>query len=167
MQSRAQPGLQTMANDPVIKPGFPPGHSLHNHSYDPKLVDDTGQRVVDKKPWSQCATDLWLTVGTTKDAPPGRPKDVTGASFPLGTSLWLSVFGSRGPMTIDRPFWGTAIEIPSDLGDDPLKQTYLTEWFVETVREAVLLSGGNPFTLASSRQEMVDAVEAALRGQNL
>ena len=140
---------------------------MHNHGLDPQRVDDTGSLVVHGKPWSQCGTGIFLTVAVSKGRalfPEGR---VTGKSFLLSDQLWLNIFGSPGKLRFYIPTFGTCLELPSDLGDDPLKQQYVTDWFIETVREAVLLSGGNPFTLASSRQEMVDAVEDAIRGQNL
>ena len=140
---------------------------MYNHGLDPQRVDDTGRPVVHGKPWSECGTGIWMTVGITKSGGLAKPEGTVGSSFPIQGSLWLNILGSRGRLILDQPFWGTAIEIPSDLGDDELKQKYLTDWFIETVREAVLLSGGNPFTLASSRQEMVDAVEDAILGMNL
>ncbi len=158
-----------MAHNPIVKPGFPEGHAMHNHGLDPQKVDDTGRSVVHGKPWSECGTGIFLNVAVSKGRalfPEGR---ATGRSFklPFGTEVWLNIFAAPGTMKFYIPTWGAALEIPSDLGDDPLKQTYVTDWFIATVKEAVTLSGHSPFLLSTSRAEMVEAVEAALRGQNL
>ena len=156
--------------DPLVKPGFPEGHAMHNHGLDPKRVDDTGSPVVHGKPWSECGTGVFLNVLVSRGRPVRLDRRHTGQSIPLPFGLsevWLHISASKGKPTADAPTWGACLEVPSDLGDDELKQTYVTDWFIATVREAVTLSGHGPRKLASVRKEMIDAVEDALRGQNL
>lgn len=142
---------------------------MHNHQLDPVRVDAAGRPVVHGKPWSQCSTGVFLNVLVSIGHPVRLDRRWTGRNIylPFGPDVWLHISACRGVPTASVPTWGACLEVPSDLGDDELKQTYVTEWFIETVREAVHLSGHNPRKLASTRQEMIDAVEDALRGQNL
>ncbi len=166
-----------MAIDPfdyTVKPGFPEGHRMHNHGLDPQKVDDIGRPVVHGKPWSECGTGIFLNVLVTKGDPvrldrrwTGRTLKLPFGGLPFGGETWLHISASKGKPTADVPTWGACLEVPSDLGDDDLKQTYVTDWFIATVAEAVVLSGHDPRKLASARAEMVGAVEDALRGQNL
>ena len=158
-----------MAHNPIVKPGFPEGHSMHNHGLDPQKVDDTGRPVVHGKPWSQCGTGIFLNVLVARGDPVRLDRRWNGRNIklPFGTGMWLHISASKGKPTADAPTWGACLEVPSDLGDDDLKQTYVTDWFIATVEEAVVLSGHSPFVLSPYRVDMVGAVEDALRGQNL
>ncbi len=144
---------------------------MHNHGLDPKRVDDTGRPVVHGKPWSECGTGVFLNVLVSRPDPIRLDRRWTGRNIllpfrPIG-EVWLHISASRGKPTADCLTWGACLEVPSDLGDDELKQTYVTDWFIATVGESVALSGHSPKMLASVREEMIDAVEDALRGQNL
>ena len=142
---------------------------MHNHGLDPQKVDDTGRPVVHGKPWSECGTGVFLNVLVSRGDPVRLDRQWTGRNIklPFQIDTWLHISASKGKPTADASTWGACLEVPSDLGDDDLKQTYVTDWFIETVQEAVTLSEHSPFLLASAREEMVWAVEDALRGQNL
>ncbi len=158
-----------MAHNPIVKPGFPEGHRMHNHGLDPQKVDDTGRPVVHGKPWSQCGTGIFLNVLVSRGNPVRLDRRWTGRNIklPFQIDTWVHISASRGKPTADVPTWGACLEVPSDLGDDDLKQTYVTDWFIATVKEAVVLSGHSLRGIAIARAEMVGAVEDALRGQNL
>ena len=152
---------------PEVHQGFPEGHPLHNHGQDPKKIDDTGRPIVRGKPWSECSTGLFLNVMVTHSEIT-LDRKWTGRNVYLAASnLWLNISSTMGrPISIEA-MWGSCLEIPSDLGQDPLKQQYVTEWFISTVSESVTLAGGDAFQMASARKEMVDAVDAALVEQGL
>ena len=144
---------------------------MHNHGLDPQKVDDTGRPVVHGKPWSECGTGVFLNVLVSRSGAIRLDRRWTGRNIPLPSrlwgELWLHISATKGKPIADAPTWGACLEVPSDLGDDDLKKTYVTEWFIETVREAMVLSGHSSNELASAREDMVWAVEDALRGQNL
>ena len=161
-----------MGNDllrpPQVHPGFPQGHPMHNHTHDPQKVDDTGQPVVLGKAWSECSTGLFLNVLVTPNAPARIDLQFKGDNIYLvDANLWLHISSTLGKPSSSMACVGACLEIPSDLGQDTLKQQYVTEWVIATIRESVTLSGGDPLKLASSRQHMVDAVEKALVDQGL
>ena len=155
---------------PEAKPGFPEGHQMYRHPHDTKKVDDKGNPIVLGKPWSEVATDLWLNVLVFKGATSIRlDRRWTGRNIrlPFPQDVWIHISATRGKPVADQPTWGGCLEIPADLGDDKLKQQYVTEWFICTVREAMVLAGYPPRFSAKDRLEMTEAVEDALRGQGL
>ena len=149
---------------PPIHPGFPPGHPLHNHTQDPHLIDESGRPIAYKKPWSQVSTDIYLNV-LVAQAPVRLDRRWTGRNIRIGED-WLHISSSRGVPTADIATYGACLELPSDLGDDALKQTYVTDWFIATVNEAMYLAG-HDHQKKVNFQEMIYAVEDAIRGQKL
>ena len=158
-----------MSDSPIVKPGFPEGHPMHNHGLDPQRVDDSGVPVIHLKPWSQCSTGIWLNVLVSTTSPVRLDCPWKGRNLRLSDheDVWLHVSTSKGKPTATNPTYGSCLELPSDLGDDDLKQTYVTDWIIATVKEALVLSGNSPRLTVASRWEMIDAVEDAIRGQNL
>lgn len=102
-----------------------------------KQIDSKGERVVDGAPWSTVPTGLWLCVLGCKPvgpAPLGLLSTGHTRSLLVGDTL-LAISVTPGRPTWNRAGHGVCLELPADLGRDGLKQTYVTEWLVETARE--------------------------------
>lgn len=104
---------------------------------DEKRLDERGRPVVYGKPWSEVPTGLFLVVflSEARSKPDGL---FWGARCPVD-SHHLSVGVTCGRPRFDAPGSGSCLEIPGDLGDDPLKQQYVTEWLAHTLAESILL----------------------------
>ena len=98
-----------------------------------KRIDEKGELVVHGKAWGEAATGLYLTLFAPK-----VPRDFKvpyGEVLPLNdrTLLWMDA--GLGRPRAPAEGYGISLELPSDLGRDPLKARYVSEWIIETVKE--------------------------------
>jgi hypothetical protein len=115
---------------------------------DEKRLDDKGRLVVHGKPWSAVPTGeylwtaLWLAGHPNGDitqlVPGGRGQSNIYLGDACQDTPWsLSLGISPGKPRFNIPTVGACLEVPDDLGDDPLKQRYVIEWLVDTVHESL------------------------------
>jgi hypothetical protein len=127
-------------NPPEVKIGHPLGDLSGNSLDDDKRMDEKGNVVVDGQLWSQSHTGLWLSLLGTR-----------GGLAPIGVISIAEEMTTVGGLnvalvtTFGKPQWttetiGQAIEIPSDLGQDPSKREYMTAWILRTMLEIFTLS---------------------------
>jgi hypothetical protein len=132
-------------NPPEVKIGHPLGDLSGNSLDDDKRMDEKGNVVVDGQLWSQSHTGLWLSLLGTR-----------GGLAPIGVISIAEEMTTVGGLnvalvtTFGKPQWttetiGQAIEIPSDLGQDPSKREYMTAWILrpaDNVRDIHLIRCG-------------------------
>jgi len=108
-----------------------------------KRIDAEGKHVIQGAPWSETSTDLYLSVLAAPGPVTLDRKIFGGTSVGVNTALTkgadLRVFLGT---TLGRPVvgvtcYGAALELPVDLGSDPLKRRYVTEWIAHTAVEAL------------------------------
>jgi hypothetical protein len=110
---------------------------------DEKRLDDKGRLVVHGKPWSSASTGLflwsalWVGDEITQLVPGGKGQSDIDLSGLYKRKWTLSIGLSQGRPRFNLPCVGASIEVPSDIGDDSLKQKYLGEWLVATVLESL------------------------------
>jgi hypothetical protein len=170
--------MSKMRDDPLLQPvvgvGTPDFQEALSDG-DQKKIDEKGAPIVLGLPWSEAGTGLYLSVYLVRVAPGvklGADRPVLGRALGMppcedGVVRALGVFVSRG-----KPVWnlgghGAALELPSDLGQDALKVKYVTEWFIDTVKEAVTADGMDPSSLNKLAGEMVLTVERAVHEAGL
>jgi len=142
---------------------------------DQKTIDEKGVLVVEGHPWSSSHTGLYLCVVLTRvnhAVKLGCDRSSTGRSIglpvgPDGVARALGMFVTRGRPSFNLPIHGLALELPGDLAHDALKIKYVTEWFIDTVKECMQLDGGDPTTLNKVAAEMIMVVEQAIHEAGL
>jgi len=125
-----------------------------------KRVDEKGERVVYGLPWSRAKTGLYLSLFAPKD-----PREFTS---PYGSTvrltdkvlLWIDVGVGRVRCPVEGA--GLCLELPSDLGQDPLKARYVTEWIIETVKEILGGFRESPWLPEGKQVELVMKIDAAI-----
>jgi hypothetical protein len=136
---------------------------------DEKRIDADDRIVVDEKLWGQASTGMYLSLyGTRDEAPVQCDRIMSGQSLWLGNTL-LTVSVTLGKPKWDKEGFGLALEVPDDLGRDPSKQDYVTQWVIETTKEIftgceTVLPAGTENTLAIW---LVDTVDKHIRAQGL
>ena len=113
-----------------------PGYKKDLSAEDEKRVDDKGNLVVHKEPWSYVPTGLYLTIyGThSKDMTVNR-KFYGSRIIVNGKGFCIGVMTTDGKPTFNVDAWGASLELPADLAKDELKKAYVSEWIIETVKE--------------------------------
>jgi hypothetical protein len=170
--------MSKMRDDPLLQPVVGVGTPNFQEALsdgDQKKVDEKGVPVVLGLPWSEAGTGLWLSVYLVRVAPGsklGADRPVLGRSLglptcPDGIERALGIFVSRGKPVWNLGGYGAALELPSDLGQDALKVKYVTEWFIDTVKEAVISDGMGPGALNRLAGEIVLTVERAVHEAGL
>lgn len=110
----------------------------------PKLTPDEEKRVdADHQPivhglvWSAAATGLYLTVfGCAEGKRPAADRPFAGQT--LGTpGADVTITVTAGKPRFNVPGWGASLELPVDLGMDPLKQRYVMDWLIDGTREVL------------------------------
>ena len=138
-------------------------------SEEEKKIDSSGELVVSKAPWSLVPTDLYLSiVGTRTQVSVACDRAFRGDSLWLGNTL-LTVVVTTGKPKFISEVWGLALQLPSDLGQDALKQDYLTQWVIATTKEIFIgcetvLPKGKEDTLALW---LVSTVDKYIRASGL
>lgn len=127
-------------NPPQVLPGHPLAKEKGLSEDDEKRVDERGDPVVTGLPWSGASTGLWLALLGTR-----QPLHIlqAGCTNSMGTEaggLFLTLVVTEGRPTLSRDAWGSCLELPSDLGQDPLKRAYLMEWLTHTAAETLELA---------------------------
>ena len=159
---------------PVVGVGHP-NFQADLSEADQRKIDEKGRPVVLGEPWSEAATDLWLTVFVpamkhiflTAEGRLGADRTVRGQALGLPDGRSLGLFVSLGKPTFSLPGYGASLELPSDLARDELKVRYVTEWFLDTTKESVSAAGGNLEHLKAIAGEAVLVVEKAIREAGL
>ncbi len=165
---------QEYTDEPVVQVGHPDFQAQLSPG-DEKRVDEKGRPVVLGLPWSEAATGLYLTVhlsAVQHGHGPKADRKVHGRSLGYPTKSGetphaLTLVVSLGKPRFSVGGWGASLELPSDLAQDALKVTYVTEWFLDTVREAVTNADLDPERLRALAGEMVLTVESAIRKAGL
>ena len=160
--------------NPVVGVGHPDFQSDLGGD-DEKRIDEKGALVVLGLPWSEAATGLYLAVYLVRvnhAVRLGSDRQILGRTLGLppqadGIDRALGIFVSRGKPAWNLPGHGAALELPSDLAQDALKVKYVTEWFIDTVKEAALADGVELASFNSIAGEMIVHVERAIRAAGL
>lgn len=127
-------------SNPVAKSGFPdhdPRSKIANTD-DAKIVDEKGLAVVQGAPWSSVGTGKFLTIAHihSSKANIAAPGGMVHAVARVTPHVVVALTGGRA--TFDTEFFGASLELPADLGDDPLKRQYVGEWIGGTWAEIVV-----------------------------
>jgi hypothetical protein len=152
-------------DDPIVGVGHPDFQEMLSAD-DEKRVDEKGRAVVDKEVWSRTGTSLYLTIAACK-SPLLVDRHYQGAVKVVFGDTRLVCIATMGKPVLGTENVGAALEIPSDLGDDPLKSKYVTEWIIETMKEAAAAYHLPPYVLAKQAMWMTSTVEEALCGWKL
>ncbi len=134
-----------------------------------KSIDANDNLIIAKSTWGKVATGLYLSIlGTREEQSIGSDRPYKGQSLWLGNTM-LTVAVTSGKPRWNRECFGMAIELPSDLGLDEMKQDYLTQWVIETTKEVftgckTILPAGTENTLAVW---LVDTVDKHIRASGL
>jgi hypothetical protein len=144
---RAEADLDRSINTGVGNP-FSPYNDVLLSQDDEQRMDDKGRLVVQGLKWSEAHSGnfmwiaLWLGGHKNGDLTQLVPRgfgqtdiDLQKATLGHPYNISLGIAPDRARFNI--PTVGACLELPIDLGDDPLKQQYVTEWIVETVTEAL------------------------------
>jgi hypothetical protein len=113
---------------------------------DEKRLDDKGDLITSGLLWSQSHTDtymwiaLWRGTELTQLVPGGKGQ--SDISLEMLWSGWsLSIGISPGRPRFNLGTIGAALEVPSDLGEDPIKSQYIAEWIGDTIAECLGTAG--------------------------
>lgn len=130
---------------PIVHQGHPldPNRGSVLSADDEKRIDDKGRPIALGLLWSKATTGLYLIVAVTKGDPKIDRKLIGGAQTVVRKAARLTVGVTFGRPRLSSEFWGAALELPSDLGRDRVKQKYVAEWLRDTTLEA-LEGAGHP-----------------------
>jgi hypothetical protein len=159
--------------DPNIRSGVGNPASRHYGELlsveDEKRIDADDRIVVEKRLWGEAGTGVYLSIlGTRTEKPVVADRDTSAQSLWLGNTM-LTIACSAGKPRWKHEYFGLCIELPDDLGSDPSKQDYLTQWVIETTKEIfvgceTVLPAGTENTLAIW---LIDTVDKHIRGTGL
>lgn len=169
-----------MRDTPKAGMGHPdPSHPTNRIRGDEKRIFDyEGRPVVHGMPWADTGTGLWLFMimtpdyPTTPDAPVGAKEPRMGIWTVGGVSFAVGVCEGR-PKWSNQAVYGNAMELPVDLGRDPMKQTFVTDWLKDTALECLVEAvdkhgfTGIPGDSAKMGRFITGAAEKAIRGMGL
>lgn len=131
---------------PVVGHGHPmdPNRDKLLSADDEKRIDEEGRPVAIGELWSNAKTGAYINIAVTYGTPTlASDKTMLGYAA-TGKNLddrFIHVFCTVGKPKIFQKFVGAALELPSDLGRDAVKQKYVTEWVAATAAEALVKAG--------------------------
>jgi hypothetical protein len=169
---------------PKAQMGHPdPNHPTNRFKGDDAgLVDYHGNPVVDKAAWSTVPTNLWLFITVCAGTGTPLPMASEGGLAPRQATwsvggITLAVGCTEGRPRWDEEVFGNAIELPSDLGRDPTKQTLIMDWLrdmgVECLMEAKASMGfsgfpGSPMAAVNGMGRFLQGgAERSIKGMGL
>jgi hypothetical protein len=132
---------------PVVEHGHPmdPNRGVLLSEDDEKSIDEEGRPIIGGKLWSQAHTGAYLCVAVVYgDQDISTGKTMIGYRKLGGKATderYVHIFCSIGKPKINQRYAGACLEVPSDLGDDEIKQKYVTEWVLSTAAEALVMAG--------------------------
>lgn len=140
-----------------------------------KSIDEHGQKVVSKLPWSKVSTGLYMTLFVALVAAPdgeayGKAfcdREMCGDRTLVGPNHQLLICGTRGKPKFNLAGWGASLEMPSDLASDSLKKQYVTEWLVHTLTELLGVSGSRHSGSPEFALWVCATADAAIAGTGL
>ncbi len=116
-----------------------------------KRIDGQGVSIADGLLWSKSGTGMYLVVAVTSVKPKTDRRFISGAHTvvpraicgSVRKNLNMSVGVTFGKPTFHCAAFGACLELPSDLGTDKVKRSYLAEWIADTAVEALAAAGAN------------------------
>ena len=129
---------------PLVGHGHPldPNRGKVLSEGDEKRIDEEGRPIVDGLLWSQAASGAYIFVCVSRE-PVRSNKTMIGATVVhknLAPNL-LTIGCTVGKPIFNVPFWGAALEVPTDLGRDAIKRDYVAQWLAHTAAEALTKAG--------------------------
>ncbi len=107
-----------------------------------RRIDDRGEPIVNQAAWRDVPTGTYVCVYVTRHRLPMH--DLEGIVYghkETNIRGWhLNVTATAGKPVLKVNYAGAALELPSDLGNDDLKQRYVAEWIVSTAAEALAMT---------------------------
>jgi hypothetical protein len=107
--------------------------------------------------------------GLSIDRPWVRSQEITLPTAFSTSGRKLTIGSTTGKPRCVTSSWGACLELPDDLGRDPIKQQYVVEWLVNTLLESLEMSGCSiPPVMSGDRREVglwvQGAAERAIAG---
>ena len=155
---------------PIVDQGHPldPNRGVLMSEDDEKRMDEQGRPIVDGLLWSKAASGAYMFVTASREFIGSNSHTLIGASCiekGLG-GIKLTIGCTIGAPSFSVHTAGACLEIPTDLGRDDIKQSYIAQWLAHTSAEALALMGvnlgGDPILAARCAQDVAVAGNRAI-----